>query len=235
MNDVNGLGAVLLDAGGTLIESRPSPPRVYARVLADHGHEVDEAEVAAAFRSVWSQMTQEHPRGLDRYHRLKGGEREWWGVFVQRVLAGLGVEAAWRAVLDDLFGAFADPAAWHVFAEVPEVLAVLRRRGLRLAVVSNWDSRLPALLEGLGLAGFFDAMLVSGLEGVEKPSPEIFLRAAGRLGVAPERCLHVGDSPLDDVRGAESAGLEPVLVDREGIFSDGYRRVSDLRGLYAYI
>ena len=235
MTDVNGPGAVLLDAGGTLIESRPSPPRVYARVLADHGHAVDEAEVAAAFRSVWAQMTQEHPRGLDRYHRLKGGEREWWGVFVQRVLAGLGVETAWRAVLDDLFAAFAEPAAWHVFAEVPEVLAGLRRRGLRLAVVSNWDSRLPALLDGLGLAGFFDAVLVSALEGVEKPSPEIFLRAAGRLGVAPERCLHVGDSPLDDVRGAESAGLEPVLVDREGIFSDGYRRVSDLRGLYAYI
>ena len=227
-----GAAAVLLDAGGTLIESRPAPASVYAQVLSRRGHPVDEAPVAAAFRSVWSEMTQRHPRGLDRYHRLKGGERAWWGEFVQEVMARLEIGLPWQGVLDDLFEAFADPAAWHVFPEVPEVLSVLRGRGLRLAVVSNWDSRLPALLDGLGLGGSFDALLVSALEGVEKPSPEIFVRAAERLGVPPGRCLHAGDSPLDDVRGAESAGVRPVLVDRAWIFPDGYRRVRDLRGLY---
>lgn len=230
-----GLDAVLLDAGGTLIESHPSPAEVYTRVMAGHGLQVDAADVASTFRSVWSEVTQEHPRGLDRYHRLKGGERAWWGRFVQRVMERLGVEAPWQPILEELFEAFADPSAWQVFPEVREVLGGLRERGLRLAVVSNWDSRLPALLDGLGLDGFFDALLVSAVEGVEKPSPEIFLRAAERLGVPPERCLHAGDSPLDDVRGAESAGIVPVLVDRAWIFEDGYQRVRDLRGLYGFV
>ncbi len=224
--------AVLLDVGGTLFECRPGVAEIYASVLSRLGGPVTAAEVGPVFRSVWSELTELHPRGLDRYHHFKANEWEWWGELVRRVLARLGHAAGWEAALRELMDAFADPTLWHVFPEVPEVLARLRAAGLRLAVVSNWDSRLPALLERLGLAGFFDAVLVSALEGVEKPGVEIFQRAAARLGVAPAHCLHVGDSPLDDYRGAESAGMRAVLVDRDGTFGDGYVRISDLRGLY---
>jgi len=227
--------AVLLDVGGTLIECRPSPPEVYARELARLGHEVRGEAVAVAFAAVWTELTEEHPRGLDRYHHLKGGERAWWTEFVRRVLLRLSSPAPLEPLVAALFAAFADSSLWHVFPEVPEVLAGLRRRGLRLAAVSNWDSRLPDLLDRLGLVARFDALLVSGLEGVEKPAPEMFRRAASRLGVAPARCLHAGDSPLDDYRGAESAGLAAVLVDRHGLFDDGYRRIRDLRGLDAVL
>ena len=190
------------------------------------------SQVAPVFQEVWTELTQVHPRGLDRYHQLKGGEWEWWGEFLRRVLMRLGHPAPWEPVLRELFDAFADPSLWHVFPEVADVLGRLRSKGLRLAVVSNWDSRLPSLLSNLGLAGFFDEVLVSSLEGVEKPGTEIFRRAAERLGVTATDCLHAGDSPLDDYRGAESAGMRAVLVDRAGIFADGFLRVADLRELY---
>ena len=218
--------------GGTLIESRPAVAEVYARVLSRWGAAVTASEVAPVFREAWTELTQVHPLGLDRYHGLKGGEREWWGELLRRVIVRLRHPAPWAPVLDELFAAFADPALWHVFPEVVEVLGRLRARGLPLAVVSNWDSRLPALLDSLGLAGFFDAVLVSALEGVEKPEVEIFRRAAERLRTAAGACVHVGDSPLDDYRGAESAGMRAVLLDRAGIFAIGYLRVADLRGLY---
>ena len=224
--------AVLLDMGGTLIEARPTVPEVYARVLSRWGEPMTPNQVAPVFQEVWTELTQLHPRGLDRYHQLKGGEWEWWGEFLRRVLARLVHPAPWEPVLRELFDAFADPSLWHVFPEVAEVLGRLRSEGLRLAVVSNWDSRLPSLLGNLGLAPFFDEVLVSSLEGVEKPGTEIFRRAAERLGVAATECLHAGDSPLDDYRGAESAGMRAVLVDRAGIFADGYLRVADLRELY---
>jgi putative hydrolase of the HAD superfamily len=227
--------AVLLDVGGTLIEARPSPPEVYARVLAKWGPPVEAGTVGPAFRGVWSEMTQEHPPGLDRYHLLKGGERAWWGEFLRRVLRRIGHPAPWRPVLDELFDAFSDPSLWEVFPEVRPVLDSLRARGLPLAVVSNWDSRLPALLARLGLSAYFDAEVVSAIEGVEKPEPEIFLRAARRLGEPPEACLHVGDSPLDDYRGAEAAGIAAVLVDRHSLFADDYRRIEDLRGIDAFL
>jgi len=224
--------AVLFDVGGTLIECRPEPPAVYADVLSRRGVPVSVEQVTPVYQQVWSELTQIHPVGGDRYHLLKGGEWAWWGEFLRRVLTALRNPMPWEPVLGELFAAFADPALWHVFGEVPEVLAELRRRGLKLAAVSNWDSRLPTLLEGLDLAASFDAVLVSALEGIEKPSPEIFRRAAERLGVNEDECLHVGDSPLDDYRGAESAGMRAVLLDRGGLFANGYHRVEDLRGLY---
>lgn len=223
--------AVLFDVGGTLIECRPGVAEIYAEVLSRHGEAVTADAVAPVFQQVWLELTQLHPRGLDRYHQFKGDESAWWGEFLRRVLARLGHGAPWEPTLAELMEAFARPELWHVFPEVGEVLGRLCARGRRLAVVSNWDSRLPALLGRLGLGGYFDAVLVSAIEGVEKPSSEIFRRAATRLGVRPERCVHVGDSPLDDYRGAESAGMHAVLVDRARIFSNGYVRVSDLRGL----
>lgn len=223
--------AMLFDVGGTLIESRPAPPEVYARVFSRWGARVSGEEVRPAFAATWTELTQTQPHGLDRYHLVKGGERAWWGEFLRRVLSSLGLDLPWEPVLTELFAAFADPALWHVFPEVPDVLDDLRRRGIPLGVVSNWDSRLPALLEALGLRARFDTVVVSALEGIEKPEPAIFRRAAARLGVAPERCVHLGDSPLDDYRGAESAGLSAVLVDRHGLFANGYRRISDLRGI----
>jgi len=226
------LAAVLFDVGGTLIKSEPSPAEMYARVLSRHGHETTASSVEPAFRDTWCELTQLHPPGLDRYHLLKGGERAWWGEFVRRVMLRIGHPAPWRPVFEELFDAFAEPALWCTYPEVVEVLGRLRQERLRLAVVSNWDSRLPGLLDGLGLTRFFDAVLVSALEGVEKPSPVIFERAAARLAVPPAACLHVGDSPLDDYRGAASAGMEAVLLDRACLFSDGYRRITTLEGLH---
>lgn len=234
VNDTS-LRAVLLDVGGTLVESRPSPPEVYAHVFSQLGEPVSGDRVAPVFRRVWTEMTEVHPRGLDRYSRLKGGEREWWGEFLRRVLALLKSSAPWEEALDRLFVAFSEPSLWHVFPDVPTALENLRRRGLRLAVVSNWDSRLPALLTSLGLTGYFDTMVVSALEGVEKPAAEIFLRAARRLQVEPHHCLHVGDSPLDDLRGAESAGVRAVLLDRHGLFHNGYPRITTLEDLDAHL
>lgn len=226
--------ALLLDVGGTLIEARPSPPEVYAEVLGRWGPAVAAEEVAPVFQAVWAELNQAHPLGLDRYQHLKGGEEEWWGAFLREVLARLQHPAPWQPVLAELYRRFSQPELWFVFPEVRPVLEELRGRGVPMAVVSNWDSRLPELLDRLGLTPFFASVHVSALEGLEKPHPEIFLRAASRLGVAPQACLHAGDSPLDDYRGAESAGLGAVLVDRLGLFNNGYRRVRDLAGLYAY-
>lgn len=223
---------MLLDVGGTLIRAVPDPPTVYAATFSRYGPPVSPQEVAPVFAQVWQEMTQEHPRGLDRYHLLKGGERAWWGRFLRQVLHRLRHPAPWEEVLEELFATFARPEQWQVYPEVWQVLETLRAQGLRLAAVSNWDSRLPALLAGLGLEKFLDQVLVSSLEGVEKPNPEIFHRALKRLGVQAEEATHWGDSPLDDYRGAEACGISPVLIDRHGLFLDSYVRARHLAEAY---
>lgn len=224
--------AVTLDAAGTLLEPDPAPAVVYAEALSRRGRTVDPGEVAPVFGQVWRELEAALPPGADRYGVFPGGERRWWASFLATVLRRLGHDAPAEPLLEELWQHFEEPAAWRVFPDVPAALAALRRNGLRLAVVSNWDSRLPRLLERLGLADSFDTLVVSALEGMEKPNPEIFARAAARLGVAPGRAVHAGDSPRDDCDGALAAGLEAVLVDRVGTRAGACRhRVADLGAL----
>jgi len=224
------ISAVSFDAGNTLLHADPPPAELYARVLSGLGRPVTAQEVRPAFVEVWNELQSETPEGGDRYGAFPGGEREWWGRFVRLVLERLDHPAPWREALDQLYEAFSRPELWSVYPEVPRVLQELKDRGMALAIISNWDSRLPAILDGLGLTPYFDVITVSTLEGCEKPGREIFLRTAGSLECPPGAVLHVGDSPRDDYRGAERAGMVPGLGDRVGLFSDnGYRTVPDLR------
>jgi putative hydrolase of the HAD superfamily len=224
--------AITFDAGNTLLYCDPPPPVIYAHHLSRYGQTVTADEVEPVFGDAWAQMQRRTAPGSDRYTSYPGGERGWWGAFVREVLRRLDHPAPWAPLLADLYDAFARPEVWHAFPDTVDTLGELRRRKLRLAVISNWDRRLPDILRHLGVDGFFDVVSVSAVEGVEKPSPEIFHRTVKRLGVAAEDTVHVGDSPHEDYQGAASAGVQPVLIDRRGAFSgEPYRRITTLAGL----
>jgi len=72
------------------------------------------------------------------------------------------------------------------------------------------------VLERLGLAEMLDGIVTSAACGARKPSPEIFEHALGVAGVAAHDALHVGDSFAEDVDGARAAGIEAVLIKRDG-------------------
>jgi putative hydrolase of the HAD superfamily len=109
---------------------------------------------------------------------------------------------------------------------VKPALERLRERGERLAVVSNWDASLPDVLARLGLAPLFDVIVTSAQAGARKPDPAIF----SAVGVPV--WLHVGDSIEEDVAGARAAGIEPVLLRRDGAGGPaGVRTVASLSDL----
>jgi putative hydrolase of the HAD superfamily len=100
---------------------------------------------------------------------------------------------------------------------VAGTLARLRHAGARLVVVSNWDVSLHEVLARTGLAMLVDGAITSAELGAAKPAPAIFARALELAGgVAPARALHAGDSVEADVAGARAAGIEAVLVVRDG-------------------
>lgn len=106
-----------------------------------------------------------------------------------------------------LYETFATPAVWRLDPAALEVLKTLRQKGLRTGVVSNFDGRLPVLLERLGLRPWLDVVVYSSAVGSAKPEAAIFLEACRRAGVDPAEALHVGDDPDLDYRGARRAGL----------------------------
>ena len=83
--------------------------------------------------------------------------------------------------------------------EVKETLDSLRAMGLKLAIGSS-SKNTPFILGQIGLAGYFDAVSDGNNITRSKPDPEVFLKAAEMLGIAPENCLVVEDA----VSGAEA-------------------------------
>jgi len=220
---------ITFDAGNTLLYCDPTPAEIYAEVLSRHGRPVTADEVEPVFAGAWSDLQERTPTGIDRYSSQPGGEKQWWGAFLREVLLRLEYDTEWRPLLDELYDAFSKPEVWKVYPETRATLEAIRNRGHQMAVISNWDRRLPEILDGLDLTGWFQAITVSAIEAVEKPAAGIFLRTLDRLGVRPEETLHIGDSPLEDYEGSKAAGMTPVLIDRPGTFvGNGYRRVSSL-------
>lgn len=127
-----------------------------------------------------------------------------------RIASELGLPTALVEPLErhfwETYDALSEPAP-----ETAALLTALRARGLKLGVVTNGRTERQARkLERLGIASLFDAVLISEAEGVRKPDPAIFERAAVRCGVAPGEALFVGDHPENDVAGARAAGMRAV-------------------------
>ncbi len=108
---------------------------------------------------------------------------------------------------------FRFPECSTLFPDAKEVLTALRRRGFLLGIVTNGPSiQQNRKLDVAGLRPYVDLCMVSGDERVHKPDPEIFRRAASRLGVSCGSCIYVGDHPVNDIEGAAAAGMHPIYI-----------------------
>jgi putative hydrolase of the HAD superfamily len=204
--------AVTLDAAGTLFTVVEPVGTTYARIAARHSIKRAAPALEATFRAAFRAApplacTTEDPAALEAYGRA------WWRRVVSETLDA-GDAPGFDACFDELFAHFAEPRAWRVYPDVPPPLTTIRAAGIRTAVVSNFDRRLAAIVEGLGLAGLFDLIVPSSVAGAAKPAPAIFRHALCGLGVPAARALHAGDRLTEDVEGARAAGLRAVLVDR---------------------
>jgi len=226
--------AITFDAAGTLIRVAEPVGETYARIAAQMGATLSPAALDAAFRHVFPAMPPmafPHDDGPD----LRDAERSWWRDLVRRVVRHAGAVDAFDDYFDALFAYYAAGAAWRAYPEAHSVLESVRRRGLRIGVVSNFDSRLPPILRELGLESLVDTIVYSTGCGAAKPSPRIFHHALEQLGATPESTLHVGDSLSADFNGAAAAGLEAVHLNRPEGIPDGIfpiiRHLGELEGL----
>ena len=130
------------------------------------------------------------------------------------------------------------PDTVALLPEAVPVLQELRRRGYRTGVITNGPSLLQnRKLDVSGLRPLLDIAVVSGDEGIHKPDPEIFRRAAARLGVACAGCLYVGDHPVNDVQGSRAAGMRPVYINAFGadLHPEGAPEIHALSEIFALL
>ncbi|MGI8807187.1 MAG: HAD family hydrolase [Acidimicrobiales bacterium] len=120
------------------------------------------------------------------------------------------------------------------YDEVPDVVAELRRRGVTVAICSNWDWDIDRAVASAGLEGTTDLVVTSAQAGARKPHPRIFRHTLERCGVAPAQALFVGDTLYADVEGPLAFGMAAVHVWRDDMVGDpgplpaGAARTNDL-------
>jgi putative hydrolase of the HAD superfamily len=209
--------AAFFDAAGTLFEPREPIGRSYARIARDFGLDAPEDAVAASFRHAFGGAP-----GLAfglgfRPDELRRMERHWWRDRVADTFAPLGKFPDFEAYFDALFAYFADPRSWIADLESAPALQRLKDDGLKLGVISNFDYRLYRILDGLGLARFFDSITISSEAGYAKPRREVYDAALARAGVEAFDAIHVGDSQHLDFAPAAAIGMAAILVDREPV------------------
>jgi putative hydrolase of the HAD superfamily len=212
--------AVLLDMFDTLVELQPPGPRLRARLLELTGVDVGEAAAARGFAAEIRHYLAHHLQGSNA--ATLDALRDDCAAVLHEALAVEGLErsAVRQAMIEAL--------ECRAFPDAAPALEALRERGMRLVVVSNWDSSLPEWLQRTGLSGLVDGAVSSAVVGHAKPSPQVFEAGLEVAGVAPAEALHVGDSLEGDIVGARAAGVRGVLIVRDGPIPHGVDAIRSL-------
>ncbi|HET6266117.1 MAG TPA: HAD-IA family hydrolase [Acidobacteriota bacterium] len=217
---------IFFDAGNTLLRVYPSIGELYSSTARDFGVDWPPQEIEQTFRDLWAKTA---PLVDNDGHRLSyQRERDWWKFIVREVFGDRIGKDNFDAFFDELYERFEDMNSWRLYDDVLEVLQQLKDRGQVLAIISNWDSRLPSLLQSLGLAPFFKATVVSALVGYEKPHPAIFQIALKDTNLQPHEVLYIGDDPFLDYQAAQKAGMDALHLDRSGHYKPHPGRITSL-------
>ena len=206
-------GTILWDFDGTLVRSVFMWSRAALAVLDEHlpGHGLSLVELR---QGLQADFPWHHPEVA---HAELNQPAAWWALMepvFARAFANLGVSQAqaWR-LAGHVRAKVIDPAAYEPLDGAESTLARLRAASWRHAILSNHVPELPDIVAGLGWMKYFDAIHSSALTGFEKPRRDAYMIAveAARKAGCPARWM-VGDSPVADAQGAQSVGLEVVLV-----------------------
>ena len=211
--------SVIFDLGGTLIDFDAKDWRAMEergaaalyRFLVERGHPLPEADLNDA---LWDGMR----RGWD--DAMSGRANACLPNIMAASLARFGVTLD-EVTLSQAARAYATGVEQGIvpLEGARELLSVLKRRGLRMGLLSNttWPGEFHRQeLQAFDLIGFFDALAFSCELGAWKPNAAAFHHVADELGVQPSEAVFVGDSPEIDVLGAQQAGLRGVWISTNG-------------------
>jgi putative hydrolase of the HAD superfamily len=203
---------VLLDALGTLVALEPPAPLLRAVLSERFGAEITHEQAVQAIAAEISYYRAHFDEGRD-----SAGLAALRGRCAEALRAALPAsDSIARIGPDALTDALLASLRFTAFPDAGPALGAAREQGRRLVVVSNWDVSLREVLARLELEPLLDGILTSAQAGSRKPSRAIFDQALVLARVPASQAVHVGDSIVEDVDGARRAGVEPILLRRDG-------------------
>lgn len=207
---------IFLDAVGTIIGVKDSVGEIYSEFAHKFGVECDPAQVDAAF---YQELKAADPCVFPGVASAEVPEQEyqWWRSISQRTFTQIGKIADFRdfeGFFQALYAYFATAAAWEIYPDTLIAIDRWQQQGFTLGMISNFDSRLYAVLDALDLRKYFSSVTISTEVGAAKPSSLIFQQALSRQNCLASNAWHIGDSEPEDYQGATAAGLQAWLLQR---------------------
>jgi putative hydrolase of the HAD superfamily len=225
---------IFLDAGYTLFAANPSPSAFYHQVCMRYGVDITLEQMIEAMRGAWIEkvLPEMSDPGTDLFCSDEE-DRQWWWNYDSEIFRRLGIPAEKHEdIFDDIYAFFSEPSAWELYPDTIESLEKLKSEQFSLAIVSNWNSSLSKVVDGLNLTHYFEFLVSSAEVGSKKPSPKIFQIALERAGIAPSRAVHVGDTYQADILGAQRAGIRGIMIDRRAGEHKDHEVLTSLSELY---
>jgi putative hydrolase of the HAD superfamily len=206
--------AVILDFYGTLAETPDWGPS-WEELVAELGY-----TLPRHVRDRWwhdSYDGSEH----DEHSQSREHYVAWQQSRLRSMLADCGVTSEHQGVFLERVREIGGHRKIIAYDEVRSVLGELRRRGIRLAICSNWDWDLDEAVGGAGLDDAVDVMVSSAWVGARKPHPRIYAHTLAQLDVEAHDAVFVGDTWACDVAGPRAAGMRSVYLRRPHFGVDG--------------
>jgi putative hydrolase of the HAD superfamily len=227
--------AVLFDAAGTLIELKQPVGESYAAFARRAGVTLPAWRLQDAFERIL--------RGAPaRVFPGRSGaevpdlEREWWRDRVRETFRAADSTVHFRdfdGFFEPLYGHFGSAVAWTLRPGARAGLSGLRESGHALGIASNFDHRLPKILEELEVNQFFSSLTIPAGCGSAKPDAALFAAALKELGSSPGETLYLGDEPDAELAGARVVGICAVPVSALENLADLPARLDSLATLHA--
>ncbi len=207
---------IFLDAVGTLFGVQGGVGQIYSRFAREAGVSVTAKAIDKAFIESFRSAPRMAFPGIDRAE-IPEYEYQWWRAIAVKTFTNAGAIAQFsnfETFFRPLYDYFAQVEAWFVYDDVPKNLTHWKSMGIKLGAISNFDSRLYAVLEALQLSHFLDSITISTEAGAAKPDMAIFRCGLSKHDCSAARAWHIGDSYEEDYQGAEAAGMHGIWLHR---------------------
>ncbi len=218
--------AVVFDATGTLIEPRESVGTVYARAALAEGVRLPAWRLDDAFVRVLRSsppLAAAAATGANADERA-AAETAWWIERVRQVFQATDSTVQFRdpkAFALSLFETYRRAETWRERPGARRLLEQLAGAGLRLALASNFDHRLPEILKDLGLYRFFESIEIPSRSGRAKPDRTVFESLGRALALGLDELAYVGDDAPEALAAIAALGLTTIdiraLADLEAV------------------
>ena len=208
---------IFFDAMGTLFDLKSSVGEIYGHFAFKYGIELDAEKLNEAFtKSYQAGGSLAFP--ATELNAVAQQEFIWWKNVVRSTFERIELLdrfSDFTEFFTELYAHFGTKKPWYIYADVLPCLEYWQQNKVELGVISNFDTRLLAVLKALDLEHFFTSITISSVAGFAKPDRDIFQIALKKHGFTAKQAWHIGDSKKEDYLGAKSVDINAFWLNRD--------------------